>query len=182
MNWIVKNFLRGLIIVVPIALTIYLVYEAFTRIDRLLDLKTPGLGFAVTIVGVIAVGALASNIVGRSLLRLTEGIFTRMPLVRLIYASIRDLLEAFVGDKKRFNQPVTVSLTEELRAVGFVTQDDLGFLSLPGSVAVYLPFSYSMAGTLVVVPRTRVQALGIDSASAMAFVVSGGVSRVAAHH
>lgn len=179
MNWIVKNFLRGLVIVVPIALTIYLIYEAFTRIDRLLDLKTPGLGFAVTIVGVVAIGALASNFVGRELLRMAEAVFTRMPLVRLIYSSIRDLLEAFVGDKKRFNQPVAVSITDDVRTVGFVTQEDLNFLSMPGDVAVYLPFSYSMAGSLIVVPRARIQRLGIDSASAMAFVVSGGVSRVA---
>lgn len=182
MNWIVKNFLRGLVIVVPIALTIYLVYEAFVRIDRLLSLKTPGLGFAATIVGVIAIGVLAGNFVGREVVRLTEMLFTRMPLVRLIYASIRDLLEAFVGDQKRFNQPVAVSITDEVRAVGFVTQDDLGFLSLPGDVAVYLPFSYSMAGSLIVVPRTRVQRLAIDSASVMALVVSGGVSRVASNH
>src|SRR5579859_6014488 len=99
MNWIAKNFLRGLVVVVPIALTIYLIYEAFVRIDRLLDLKTPGLGFAATIVGVIAIGALASNFVGREVVRLTETLFTRMPLVRLIYSSIRDLLEAFVGDQ-----------------------------------------------------------------------------------
>ena len=105
-----------------------------------------------------------------------------MPLVRLIYASIHDLLEAFVGDQKRFNQPVAVSLTSELRAVGFVTQNDLTFLSMPGEVAVYLPFSYSMAGSLVVVPRDRVQPLAIDSASVMALVVSGGVSRVSTHH
>ena len=182
MNWIVKNFLRGLVIVVPIALTIYLIYEAFVRIDSLLNLKTPGLGFAVTIVGVIAIGFLAGNFVGREVVRLTEAVFTRMPLVRLIYASIRDLLEAFVGDQKRFNQPVAVSITDDLRAVGFITQDDLGFLALPGDVAVYLPFSYSVAGSMVVVPRTRVQRLAIDSASVMALVVSGGVSRVTAHH
>jgi uncharacterized membrane protein len=180
MNWIVKNFLRGLIIVVPIALTIYLIYEAFMGIDRLLALKVPGVGFAVTILGLIAVGALASNFVGREFLRWTEAVFTRMPLVRLVYASIRDLLEAFVGDQKRFNQPVIVALTEEVRAVGFVTQEDLAFLARPGDVAVYLPFSYSMAGSMLVVSRTRVQRLAIDSASVMALVVSGGVSRVPA--
>ena len=181
MNWIVKNFLRGLVIVVPIALTVYLVYEAFFRIDRLLDLKTPGLGFAVTIVAVIAVGALASNFFVRKFLGLTEAVFTRAPLVRLIYASIRDLLEAFVGDQKRFNQPVTVALGDHLRTLGFVTQEDLSFLSLADDVAVYLPFSYSMAGSLVIVPRTRVERLPIDSASVMALVVSGGVSRAGAN-
>lgn len=179
MNWLIKNFLRGLVIVVPIALTLYLLYQAFVRIDALLELKTPGVGFAVTIVAIIAIGAVASNFFVRKFLQLTEAVFTRAPLVRLIYASIKDLLEAFVGDKKRFDQPVAVTITEGVRTLGFVTQDDLGFLSMPGQIGVYLPFSYSMAGTLVVVGRERVELLAIDSASVMALIVSGGVSRVA---
>src|SRR5437762_3028168 len=110
MNWLIKNFLRGLVIVVPIALTIYLIYEAFVRIDRLLDLKTPGLGIVVTFGGCVVIGALASNFIVRKFLQVTETVFRRAPLVRLIYASVRDLLEAFVGDKKRFNQPVAVAV------------------------------------------------------------------------
>jgi uncharacterized membrane protein len=179
MNWLIKNFLRGLVIVVPIALTLYLLYQAFVRIDALLNMKQPGVGFAITIVAIIAIGAVASNFFVRKFLRLTEAVFTRAPLVRLIYASIKDLLEAFVGDKKRFDQPVTVMITEGVRTLGFVTQDDLGFLAMPGQIAVYLPFSYSMAGTLVIVGRERVERLAVDSASVMALVVSGGVSRVA---
>lgn len=179
MNWLIKNFLRGLVIVVPIALTVYLVVEAFVRIDRLLNLRTPGVGFAATIIGMIVIGALASNFVGRKLLRMTETVFTRAPIVRIIYASIKDLLEAFVGDQKRFDKPVAVALSDDgaIRTLGFVTQDDLSFLSMPGHVAVYLPFSYSMAGGLVVVPSARVQRLDTDSASVMAMVISGGVSR-----
>jgi uncharacterized membrane protein len=180
MNWIVKNFLRGLIVVVPTALTVYLIYEAFLRIDRLLRLPIRGAGFVVAVVLMILIGAAASNFFVRKFLQLTEAVFTRAPLVRLVYASIRDLLEAFVGDQKRFNQPVTVSLTDGLRTIGFMTQEDLSFLNLPGQVAVYLPFSYSMAGTLVVVPASRVERLAVDSASVMALVVSGGVSRVTA--
>jgi len=180
MNWIVKNFLRGLVIVVPIALTLYLVYEAFVRIDRLILFPTPGVGVLVMFVSIVAIGFLASNFVGRRLLTLTDTIFARAPLVRIIYASVKDLLEAFVGDKKRFDKPVTVALTEDggLKTLGFVTQEDLTFLGLPGSVAVYLPFSYSMAGSVVIVPAARVRGLETDSASIMAFVVSGGVSRV----
>jgi len=178
MNWIVKNFLRGLIIVVPIAVTLYLLWEAFIRIDRLLDLPIPGVGFALTIALLILIGALASNFFVRKFLQWTELLFTRAPLVRLVYASIRDLLEAFVGDQKRFNRPVAVSISDGLRTLGFMTQDDLAFLGLPGEVAVYLPFSYSMAGTLVVVPSSRVERLAVDSPSVMALVVSGGVSRV----
>ncbi len=178
MNWLLKNFLRGLIIIVPFAVTIYLIYETFVRLDRLLALPTPGLGLLVLLVATVLVGVLAGNIVGRNLLRLTEAVFTRAPIVRIIYAAIKDLLEAFVGDKKRFDQPVTVSLTDDVRAMGFVTQQDLGFLSMAGNVAVYLPLSYSMAGTVVIVSSARVQRIEADSASIMALIVSGGVSRV----
>jgi uncharacterized membrane protein len=180
MNWLLKNFLRGLIIVVPIAMTIYILYEIFIRLDRLLTLPTPGLGLLILLAATVLIGALASNFVGRNLLRLTEAVFTRAPIVRIIYAAIKDLLEAFVGDKKRFDKPVAVSLTAaaDIRALGFVTQEDLAFLSLPGEVAVYLPFSYSIAGMMVIVPRARVERLEANSASIMALVVSGGVSRV----
>ena len=181
MNWIVKNFLRGLIIVVPIAVTIYVVYHAFLAADALLPMRIPGLGILIVLAGTLAIGVLASNFIGRKVLEVTEVVFTRAPLVRIIYAAMRDLLEAFVGDKKRFDRPVAVALTEsgDLMTLGFVTQADLTFLSLPGRVAVYLPFSYSMAGSVIVVPSARVQALPSDSASVMALIVSGGVSRAA---
>ena len=179
MNWLIKNFLRGLVIVVPMALTIYIVYEAFIRIDRLLPYPMPpGVGFAILIAVIVLIGVLGSNFVGRRFLRLTDAIFTRAPLVRLIYASLKDLLEAFVGDKKRFDRPVAIAITDDVRTLGFVTQDDLASLSMPGQVAVYMPFSYSMSGCVVVVPASRVTPLAADSASVMALIVSGGVSRV----
>ncbi|MGZ4778720.1 MAG: DUF502 domain-containing protein [Thermoanaerobaculia bacterium] len=179
MNWIVKNFLRGLIIVVPIAVSLYVVYRAFVAADALLPMRIPGLGIVIVFAGIVVMGAIASNFVIGKLLQVTELVFTRAPLVRIIYAAIRDLLEAFVGDKKRFDRPVAVSLTGsgDLMTLGFVTQDDLTFLSLPGHVAVYLPFSYSMAGSVIVVPAERVRPLPSDSASVMALIVSGGVSR-----
>ncbi len=179
MNWLIKNFLRGLAIVVPIAVTIYLVWQAFVAVDQLLPLKKPGLGILILVAGTILLGALASNFVVRHFIRWTEAIFRRAPIVRIVYTAIKDLLEAFVGDKRRFDRPVTVALSEagDVRTLGFVTQDDLTFLALPGHVAVYVPFSYSVAGTLVIVPRERVQLLEADAASVMALAVSGGVSR-----
>jgi uncharacterized membrane protein len=177
MNWLIKHFLRGLVIVVPIAVTVYILYVAFLWVDRLIPLKIPGTGFAILIVGIVAVGWLTSNFVGRKFVQLTELLFTRAPLVRLIYAALKDLLEAFVGDQKRFDQPVAVKLSEGVRTLGFVTQDDLSFLALEGNVAVYLPFAYSMAGSMVIVPAANVERLAVDSASVMALVVSGGISR-----
>jgi|SRR6185436_18495795 len=178
MNWLLKNFLRGLVIIVPIALTLYLLYQSFITLDRLLKLPTPGLGIAILIVATILVGALASNFVGRKIFALTETVFTKAPLVRIIYSAIKDLLEAFVGNKRRFDKPVSLQLTADVKIFGFVTRDDLGTLAAPGDVAVYVPFSYTWDGCLLVVARDRVTPLDADSASIMALIVSGGVSRV----
>ena len=179
MNWLLKNFLRGLVIVVPIALTIYLVYQALISLDRLLHLETPGLGIAVIVVATILIGALASNFFMRRFLKITEVVFTRAPIVRLIYSAIRDLLEAFVGDKRRFDRPVAVSIGDTgVRMLAFLTRDDVAPLPLADHVAVYVPFSYTWDGCLLLVPRANVQPLDADSASIMAMAVSGGVTRV----
>ena len=178
MNWLIKNFLRGLVIVVPIALTVYLLYQTFLRLDQLLGVKTPGLGLLILVLAIIGVGVLAGNFVGRSVFSLTEKMFTKAPIVRIVYAAIKDLLEAFVGNKRRFDRPVAIALTEGVKSFGFITRDDLSSLGLPGEVAVYVPFSYTWDGCLLVVARDRVSPITADSASIMALVVSGGVSRV----
>ena len=177
MNWLVKNLLRGLVIVVPIALTVYLLYQTFITLDRLLKLPTPGLGIAILFVATIAIGALASNFVGRRLFAIAETVFTKAPIVRIIYAAIKDLLEAFVGNKRRFEQPVCVRISDDVKMYGFITRDDLGALAQAGDVGVYVPFSYTWDGCFVVVSRDRVTPLATDSASVMAMIVSGGVSR-----
>lgn len=178
MNFIIKNFLRGLVIVVPAAVTIYVIYVAFIWIDQLLGLTIPGLGFLLTLASIVLIGILASNIVIRQMFLVTERLFIRAPIVKILYTSIRDLIEAFVGDKKRFNHPVTVNFSGsgDVRAVGFVTRDDLDFLGLPGYAAVYFPQSYNFAGNLVVVARHCITPLELDSAKAMAFIVSAGIS------
>lgn len=183
MNWLIKNFLRGLVVIVPIAATIWVLVRAFVWLDALLGdtflgWRAPGLGIVVLLVATILVGVLASNFVGRKFVQLTDAVFNRAPLVRIIYAAVKDLLEAFVGDQKRFDRPVAVALSETVTTLGFVTQSDVSFLEMSDRVAVYIPYSYSMAGVLLVVPASRVTPLANDSASIMALIVSGGVSRV----
>jgi uncharacterized membrane protein len=178
MNWLIKNFLRGLVIVVPIAVTVYLIYVTFMRLDQLLGVHTPGVGLAILIVAMVGIGALAGNFVGRRAFALMEKLFTKAPIVRIVYAAIKDLLEAFVGNKRRFDRPVTISVSEGVRSFGFITRDDLASLGMAGDVAVYVPFSYTWDGCLLVVAKERVTPLEADSASVMALVVSGGVSRV----
>jgi uncharacterized membrane protein len=102
--------------------------------------------------------------------------------VRLLYASTKDLLNAFVGEQRRFDRPVVVTIYPESQgaAIGFVTQAALDHLGLTGQVAVYFPFSYSVAGHVLLFPAERVRPLPAESADVMAFLVSGGVTRVGA--
>jgi uncharacterized membrane protein len=177
MNWLLKNFLRGLVIVVPIAVTVYLLVQAVLALDRVLQLKTPGLGIVVLLAATVLTGAVAGNFVGRRVFGMTEKLFTKAPIVRIVYAAIKDLLEAFVGNKRRFDQPVAVAVSDGVQAFGFITRDDLSALGMSDHVAVYVPFSYTWDGCLLIVARERVRSLDADSASIMALVVSGGVSR-----
>ena len=104
----------------------------------------------------------------------------RLPLVRLLYVSTKDLLNAFVGEKRRFDKPVMVTLFPGAgaKALGFVTQESLERFGLSGHVAVYFPQSYNFAGNLVVYPTDQVTPIAADSAEVMAFVISGGVSNL----
>lgn len=177
MNFLIKNFLRGLAILIPIVATIWLVVITFLTIDRWIEAPYPGIGIGVTILLILAVGMLAGNVIGRKLLRVTDMIFMRAPLVKIIYLAIKDLVEAFVGDRKKFNRPVLVSLPAiEASALGFVTRDRIDFL--PGSdlIAVYFPQSYNFAGNLLLVSAARITPIDADSTQVMAFIVSGGIS------
>ena len=104
----------------------------------------------------------------------------RLPFVRLLYSSTKDLLNAFVGEKRRFDTPVLVTLSADgaVRSFGFITQSSLAALGLPGDVAVYFPQSYNFAGQLVIVPASRVTKLSSESSDVLAFIVSGGVTDV----
>ncbi|HUO85579.1 MAG TPA: DUF502 domain-containing protein [Thermoanaerobaculia bacterium] len=178
MNRILRYFFQGLLIVIPVSVTVWVLYQVFVWIDTLVVLPVPGAGFLIMVGAIFLIGFLASNFVGRRVFALVETLFIRAPIVRIVYLSIRDLLEAFVGERRRFTEPVMVRFEGlgDARAVGFVTRDALPFRSLEGHVAVYFPQSYNFAGNLLLVPRTSVTVLETDSAETMAFVVSGGVS------
>jgi uncharacterized membrane protein len=181
MKRLVNSFFQGLLVVGPLAITLYVCWAVFNTIDRWLGLPIPGVGFVLTIVLITLVGFLATNLVTRGTISLVERVMARLPFLRLIYTSTKDLLDAFVGEKRRFDRPVLVSLTatNDVRVLGFVTRDTLSALGLPGSVAVYVPQSYGWAGNVVLCATERVSPVTLDSSDVMAFVVSGGVTGVA---
>jgi uncharacterized membrane protein len=178
MKRLLLYFLRGLLLTFPVAVTAWLFYEIFTRIDGWLGLPIPGVGFLATIAIITIVGFLGSNLITRGLVAAFEELIEKLPLVRLVYNALKDLIGAFVGEKKRFDKPVIVTMSPDgaVRALGFITQESLDALKDLTSVVVYLPFSYSIAGWTCIVPKDRVRRLDTSSSDFMAFVVSGGVT------
>ena len=181
MRALVNYFFRGLVVVAPLAFTAYVCWRLFVVIDGWLGFPIPGAGFVATVLFFVLVGFLASTFLARGLFAVVENLLTRLPFVRLVYTSTKDLLNAFVGEKRSFDRPVLVTIYPDVqgRALGFVTQHALEHIGLGGDVAVYFPFSYSVAGHVMVFPAGRVEPLAADSADVMAFIVSGGVTRVA---
>ena len=178
MSRLLNHFFRGVVLLAPLAFTVYVCVRVFATIDGWLGIPLPGVGFLATVVLITLFGFVASNFITRRMLSVVEGVLERLPFVRLLYSSTKDLLNAFVGEKRRFDKPVLVApyTGGEARALGFITQETLTSLGMLEHVAVYLPQSYNFAGSLLIFPTSAVTVLDAESADVMAFIVSGGVT------
>lgn len=180
MSRLFNYFLRGLVVVAPLALTVYVCVAIFTTIDSWLRLPIPGVGFVLTVVLITLVGFMASTLIARGVIGSLDRVLERLPFVRLLYSSAKDMLNAFVGEKRRFDKPVLVSLTADgaVKVLAFLTSDSLTSLGIGDHVSVYMPQSYGFAGHIIVVPADRVRRIDADAAQVMAFIISGGVTDV----
>jgi uncharacterized membrane protein len=171
-------FMRGLLLVVPFALTIYIISLALNFIDGLIGIKFPGLGIAILLTSITFFGYLGSTLLVKSAFDLTESLITKLPFISTIYYSLKELTSAFVGNTKKFDKPVLVIINKEARLhkLGFVTQQDLRAMNLPGSIAVYVPHSYNFSGDLFILPKDSVTPISVASTEIMKFIVSGGVA------
>ena len=174
---LVRYFIRGCLVLLPLGVTGWLIFVTLSFFDHILPIGIPGVGLVLMLSVVTLVGLLTSNVIGRRIFQWTDRLLSRMPLVKLIYTSLKDLIGAFVGDHRNFDQAAAVELSPGgARMLGFVTREGLHALGMPGHVAVYFPQSYNFAGQLVVVPRERVELLDVPSSEVMTFIVSGGIS------
>lgn len=188
---LINYFIKGVLVVVPLGAAIFLIYWIISSLDSTLNLsgtiwmdpKTgkpmyiPGLGILTVLVIIMLAGITVTNFITEPIKNWANRWLNRLPLFNFLYSSIKDLTEAFVGDEKKFHEPVIVEINNfGYKQVGFVTQKDLSRLNLPGEVAVYFPFSYSFAGQLAIVNAEKVKPLNMSASEAMKFVVSGGVS------
>jgi uncharacterized membrane protein len=189
---LLNYFVKGLLIVVPIGAAFLLIFWAVKSIDNALNLSgilltdskgkpiyIPGLGIVNVIVIILIAGILVTNVVTEPIKRWFNRWLNRLPLFKFLYSSIKDLTEAFVGEEKKFNEPVIVEVNEfGLKKIGFMVQRDLTKLNLPGDVAVYFPFSYSFAGQVIIISADKVKPIDKSAADMMKFVISGGVSGI----
>ena len=187
---LLNYFVKGILIVVPLGAAFFLIFWAISTIDNALNISDlfwpdkegkpmyiPGLGILNVVVIIMVAGILVTNVVTDPIKSWFHRWLNRLPIFKFLYSSIKDLTEAFVGDEKKFNEPVLVEVNEfGLKKVGFLVQKDMKALNLPGEVAVYFPYSYSFAGQVVIVSADKVKHIDKTAAEVMKFVISGGVS------
>lgn len=186
---LIKYFGQGLLYLVPITITIYVIYILFAWVDDItgpLELKyigfqIPGLGLIIMLLFITMVGLLGSSFIFRPILHYFEILINRAPLIKDLYSAVQDLMSAFVGGKKKFTEPVLVKMDSfGMIRIGFVTRRDgvekLGISN--DQVVVYLPYSYGIMGTVIIVPKENVTPIELPSTEVMKFIVSGGVTEM----
>ena len=186
---LINSFLQGLLLLVPVSVTIWVIYSIFELIDNLLTdpikkvigINIPGLGLVFLIIVISLVGLLGSTIIFRPVVSYFDDLLARAPLVKIIYTSTKDLISAFVGQKRSFKEPVLVRMSKEweVERVGYITNRSLAALGEPGEkVAVYLPHAYAWSGNLYIVPAENVKLIKAPSMEVMKFIISAGVTKI----
>lgn len=195
---VLQYFFQGLIILAPLVITAWAVVSLFQFVDGILPniigalfpslvkdqttgipVRYPGLGFLLVFLLAVLVGYISSLFLFSKLVDYLDRLLHKMPGISLIYSTIKDFIEAFAGNKKKFNQPVLVSIeAADVWQLGFITQEDLTDLELTEHVAVYIPHAYAFSGRLYFVKKDRIKKVnGMSAAEAMKFAISGGVSK-----
>jgi uncharacterized membrane protein len=189
---LLQYFFQGLLILAPIAITIYSVVWLFTTIDSWIPIfsyrdennishvRNYGLGFVIILVAIVVLGYFSSFFITTRIVNFLDKVMQKMPGLKHIYGTARDFFEAFAGDKKKFTQNVLANVDDNnVWRIGFITKEDMSDFGLEGFVAVYIPTSYSVAGSVYIVPKERIKPItNINSAQSMKFAVSGGVTDV----
>jgi uncharacterized membrane protein len=187
-----KNILTGLITLVPVILTFYLLYWFVVTTESFLgdgirtsiseEFYRPGMGVIAGLVVAFLVGLFMHTIIAQQLLASIERVLKRLPIVKSVYLSIRDLLDYFSSEKKKdFDQVVAISWGDTgMQIIGLVTQADMtqmpaGF-DQKDSLLVYIPMSYGIGGFAVLVPRSATRPLDMSMEDAMRFALTAGVT------
>ncbi len=187
MNKIVKYFLQGLLFTAPLFIVFYVIVHIFLQIGSILNflgitihpMIDPLIGLILLFSFIIFMGVLGSSIIFKPFFSFIEKLIEKAPLIKTMYAAVKDLMSAFVGTKKKFNQPVLfkTSKADDIERLGFITSTDLSELGISKTkIAVYIPFSYAISGAVFIVPIENVTPIKVAPADLMKFIISGGIS------
>lgn len=187
---LLQYFLQGMLIIAPIAVTLYALYFVISTIDGwipiftyeddkgIVHVQNYGLGLILILTVIILLGYFSSFFITGRILSFMDKFMQRAPGIKHIYSTTRDFFEAFAGDKKKFTQNVLANVDDnDVWRMGFITRDDMSDFGLIDFVSVYIPMAYSVAGNVYIIPRSRIKPINhISSAQTMKFAVSGGVT------
>ncbi len=183
---LLRSFFQGLVILGPVAVTAYVIYQVFVNVDDLipfdgiLPFKLPrGIGFLVVMSTVTLVGYLGTRFFFAKAIDAFNHLLEHTPGIKHIYSSVKEIMGSFVGDKRKFNKPVWVRVQHEpeIWRIGFLTQKSMDNLGLEDKVAVYMPHAYAISGWVIVIDKKETKPVTqMDAAEAMKFAVSGGVT------
>jgi uncharacterized membrane protein len=196
-NKALQLFLQGLVVIVPIAVTVYAVIWLFRAIDSILpgiayalfpdntviaheNIDIPGINVLILILLIIFIGWISSLFFVSRLVSFFDKVLEHTPGVKFIYTSVKDFLEAFAGNKRKFDKPVLVNVDgADVWRVGFITHEDAHNFDLADHAVVYVPHAYAVSGITYIVPKEKIRPLThTTSADAMKFTISGGVTEV----
>ncbi|MEX0822829.1 MAG: DUF502 domain-containing protein [Balneolaceae bacterium] len=186
MKLILNYFLRGMLFVFPLFATFYVIITLVNWVNDFLNtilfnwlpIQIPGLGIISAFLLIVLLGFLVSRAFSKPLLSFFERLISKTPFVKIIYNAFKDLTEAFVGDKKKFNRPAIVTFAEGVDRICFITDKNLSVIGIEDRIAVYCPHSYNFSGNLFLVDSSRVRPIKINPADAMKFAVSAGITHV----
>ena len=190
---IARTFLTGLVTILPIVVTIYLLVwlgqlaESFLgQLIRVVlpdSFYVPGMGLVAGVVLVLLIGVLMHALMVRKLFEWSERLLYRIPVIRSVYGATRDFLQFLVHSRDPgFHEVVMVDIGDTgMQVIGFITRPDVSGLPAGAtrdedSVIVYLPLSYQIGGYTVLLPRSAIRPIDMSMRAAMAFVLTGGVS------
>lgn len=178
-----RLFFRGLLILAPLGITAYAIYFIFRTVDDMVPWLNlpPGVGFLLVIFLVIFVGFLGTRFFfGRWIVEAMDYLLEHTPGISFIYTSVKEIIDSFVGDKKKFSDPVWVKVQDapEMWRIGFTTQKSIEETSFAEEfVAVYLPQSYAISGWVIIIKKDQTRPVqNMNAVEAMKFAVSGGIT------
>ena len=195
---LLQYFLQGILVLAPITITIWAIMAAFNFIDGILPgilqqffprlmvdaagnvRRIPGLGFALVVIIVLFIGYISSTFIFSKVVEAFDQLLEKTPGIKFIYSTLKDFFEAFAGEKKKFTRGVLANVDDnDVWRMGFITREDMEDFGLHDYVAVYVPMAYSVAGSVYIIPRSRVKPItNISATQTMKFAVSGGVTEV----